>query len=431
MTTSHDFERQLGAWLREDSEQRVPDHLGAVLVGTIATRQRPWWSSLGRLLPMNVTATRLWAVRPASLRTVLVLGLVALIIAALVAAIVGSRRQLPPPFGLARNGALLASANGDLFTVDPTTGNDTPLIPGPTFDFGPVFSRDGTRVLFLRGAPTPCGRPDCGLILAVANADGTGLREITTGVPGLDGLDWSPDGTRIAFLSTIAGASGHVLNIVKVDGTGIITLDAGRPVNQLSWLPPGGAEILFRGEEIDANDPPAGIFAIRSDGTRVRPISTRPALSKNDFNDVAVSPDGSLVAYRVAAPGRPFEIRILDLRSKVERTLRAPSNSGTGGPVFSPDGRSIVYLRWFPDQSTQLSVAPVDDSSPGIAIGPHGPPGPDGPTIRGYGFSPDGRSVFANYDAEKVARLMPVDGTPGVVVARGDLALVTYQRLAP
>jgi hypothetical protein len=429
MTTSHDFERQLGAWLREDSEQRVPDHLGPVLVRTIATRQRPWWSSPGRLLPM--TATRLWAVRPASLRTVLVLGLVALVIAALVAVFVGSRRQLPPPFGLARNGALVSGANGDLFTVDPKTGNETPLIAGDTFDFGPVFSRDGTRVTFLRGAPTPCGKPDCGLILVVANDDGTGLREITQGEPGLDGLDWSPDGTRIAFLSSTAGASGHVLNIVNVDGTNLITLNAGRPVNQLSWLPPDGAEILFRGEQIDASDPPPGIFAIRSDGTRVRPISTRPALSKNDFNDIAVSPDGSLVAYRVAAPGRPFEIRILDLRSKVEHSLLTPSDSGMGGPVFSPDGRSVVFLRWFSDQSTQLSLAPVDVSSPGIAIGPHGPLGPDGPTISGYGFSPDGRSVFAHYDAEKVARLMPVDGTPGVVVARGDLALVTYQRLAP
>jgi hypothetical protein len=133
----------------------------------------------------------------------------------------------------------------------------------------------------------------------------------------------------------------------------------------------------------------------------------------------------------VAAPGRPFEIRILDLRSKVERSLRTPSDSGMGGPVFSPDGRSVVYLRWFPDQSTQLTVAPVDGSSLGIAIGPHGPLGPDGPTISAYGFSPDGRSVFANYDSEKVARLMPVDGTPGVVIVRGDLALVTYQRLAP
>ena len=431
MTTNDDFSVRLGDWLREDSAGRVPGHLDEVLLRTAGVRQRRWWSSPGRWLPMNVTATRLWAVRPTSLRTVLVLGLVALIIAALVAVLVGSRRPLPPPFGLARNGALVSSANGDLFTVDLKTGTGTPLIAGPTFDFGPAFSRDGTRVAFARGAPTPCGEPDCGLILVVANADGTGLREITPGEPGLDWLDWSPDGTRIAFLSYVAGVSGHVLNIVNVDGTGLITLDVGHPVNQLSWLPPDGAEIVFRGEHLDESDPPPGIFAVRPDGTGLRPISTRPALDPNDFNDVAVSPDGSLVAYRAVAPDRPFAIRILDLRSRVERVLPTPSDSGMGGPLFSPDGRSVVYLRWYPDSSTQLVVAPVDGSSLGIAIGPHGPLGSDGPTINNYGFSPDGRSVFANYDAEKVARLLPVDGSPGEVIARGELALVSYQRLAP
>jgi len=432
MTTNDDFSVRLGDWLREDSVGRVPAHLDAVLVRTAATRQRPWWSSPGRFLPMNVAATRLWAVRPVSLRTVLLLGLVALVIAALVGVLVGSRRPLPPPFGVARNGALLSSANGDLFTVDPKTGIGRPLITGPTFDFGPLFSRDGTRFAFLRGAPSPCGKSDCGLILVVANADGTGVREITPGEPGLDWLDWSPDGTRIAFLSFVDGTTGHVLNIVSVDGAGLITLDLGRPVNQLSWLPPDGAEIVFRGEQWNASNPPPAIYAVRPDGTGLRPISTRPALGDQDFNDVAVSPDGRLVAYRAVAPDEPFRVHVLDLQTGVDRQLTsAPGSTGEGGPGFSPDGRTIVYLRWFEDASTQLVVAPVDGPGLGIAIGPHGPIGSDGPTINNYGFSPDGRFVFANYDAEKVGRLLPVDGTPGVVVARGDLAFAGFQRLAP
>ena len=100
MTTNDDFSVRLGDWLREDSAGRVPGHLDEVLLRTAGVRQRRWWSSPGRWLPMNVTATRLWAVRPTSLRTVLVLGLVALIIAALVAVLVGSRRPLPPPAGM-------------------------------------------------------------------------------------------------------------------------------------------------------------------------------------------------------------------------------------------------------------------------------------------------------------------------------------------
>ena len=316
-----------------------------------------------------------------------------------------------------------------MFTVDPKTGDATPLITGPTFDFGPGFSRDGTRFAFLRGAPTPCGKPDCGLILVVANADGSGLRELTPGEPGLDWADWSPDGTQIAFLSGDNGR--HRINVVNVDGSRLLALDVGRPANQLSWLPPAGAEILFRGEQLNPTDPPSGIFAVRPDGSGLRRISVRPADDQHDFNDIAVSPDGSLVAYRAVAPDRPFSIRILDLRSRVERAFRTGSDSAMGGPLFSPDGRFLVYLRWYPDSSTQLVVGPVDGRGRDVAIGPRGPLGSDGPTINNYGFAPDGTAVFANYDAEKLARLLPVDGSPGVVIVRGQLALVTYQRLAP
>jgi hypothetical protein len=358
---------------------------------------------------------------------------IALVIAALVAVIVGSHRPLPPPFGLARNGELVSSVNGDLFTIDPKTAVKTPLIADAHFDFGPVFSRDGTRFLFLRGAPTPCGTPDCGLILVVANADGTGLREITPGVPGLDGLDWSPDGTRVAFLSTVPGRSGHVLNIVDVLTAKLVTLDVGRPVNQLSWRPPVGAQIVFRGEHIQDSDPPLGIFAVRPDGTDLHELSTRPALDDQDYNDLAVSPDGQLVAYRDVAfkGGQGFRVRILNLRTGTDDILPAdPPSASQGGPLFSPDGRSVLYLRWYPDNSTQLVFARLG-SGTGIALGPHGPLGQDGPTIAGYGFAPDGTAVFANYDAEKLARLLPIDGSPGIEIARGDLALVTYQRLAP
>ena len=60
---------------------------------------------------------------------------------------------LPPPFGLARNGALvIGTADGDIVTVDPATGTTTPLITGPTIDSGPFFSNDGQRILFDRAA---------------------------------------------------------------------------------------------------------------------------------------------------------------------------------------------------------------------------------------------------------------------------------------
>jgi hypothetical protein len=99
--------------------------------------------------------------------------------------------------------------------------------------------------------------------------------------------------------------------------------------------------------------------------------------------------------------------------------------------VFSPDGGKIAYLRIGSNGLLQMVVAPVDGTGLGIAIGPQARFGSDGPTINNYLWSPDGTTVIANYDVEKVARLLPIDGSPATVLAHGELALPAYQRLAP
>ena len=423
MTANREFERQLGEWLREDSSRRVPDHLNEVLVRTVATRQRPWWSSPRRWLPIDITAPRAPLVPSGSWRPILLVVAVLLLVATLVVLAVGSSRRLPPPFGLARNGLVVASSNGDIMSVDPSTGAASPLITDPAFDFGPTFSRDGTKLVFLRSVAS-------GQELVVADPDGGHPRAIIPPVDGIDSVDWSSDSQQIAFLTRISGRGE--INVVNVDGSGSARLDVGQPANQLSWLPPDGAEILFRGEHLNDGDPSPGIFAVHPDGSGLRAVSLRRATDANDYQDVTVSPDGTLLAYRAAVDDEPFRVRILDLRTGADRVLpSAPGSAGEGGPLFSPDGRSIVYLRWAPDSSTQLVVAPVDGSGVGTPVGPRGPLGQDGPTINNYAFTPDGTAVVANFDAEKIERLLPIDGSPGSILARGDLAFASYQRLAP
>jgi WD40-like Beta Propeller Repeat len=124
-------------------------------------------------------------------------------------------------------------------------------------DFGPAFSRDGTKLLFLRGSGDP--GDDKGLILAVANADGTAIRELTPQQPGFDWVDWSPDSKQIAFLSQPVVDGPKLINVANVDGSGVTTLDVGRSAHFLSWLPPLGGEIVFRGEQLTPADPPPGL----------------------------------------------------------------------------------------------------------------------------------------------------------------------------
>jgi len=204
--TAHDgFERTVAVWLRDDALPASPDQLDALLVRTMATRQRRWWSSPERWLPMDTTLRpRLFS--PPPIARLVVIAVVVIALAGLLLFAVGSRQpRLPAPFGPARNGIMLSSADGDIFAIDPTTAKRTAIVSGSLFEFGPLFSRDGTRFSFLREGPKDCGKSDCGLILVIANADGSDVHEVTQALPGLDGVDWSPDGTQVAILAAAPG----------------------------------------------------------------------------------------------------------------------------------------------------------------------------------------------------------------------------------
>jgi len=57
--------------------------------------------------------------------------------------------------------------------------------------------------------------------------------------------------------------------------------------------------------------------------------------------------------------------------------------------------------------------------------------GSDGPSMNNWSWTPDGTGILANYDAENEAMLLPIDGSPPVVLIRGGMALPGEQRLAP
>ncbi|HKG56398.1 MAG TPA: hypothetical protein VKA85_04060 [Candidatus Limnocylindrales bacterium] len=429
MSTNSD--RRIFEFLDTTAGRGSADYLNQVLTRTSRTRQRPAWVSIERWLPIDALVARTGSTPSAALRSFALLVAVAILIAALIAIVVGSHRVLPPPYGLARNGELVATANGDVFAVDPATGTKRPLIAGPEFDFSPMFSRDGTKFLVLRAA-TGCGEPECGLTIVVANSDGTGAREIIPPVPGLDIFDWSPDGRQIVYLSRPEGIAGHVINVVNSDGTGRVTLDVHRPANLVGWLPPSGTEIIFRGEQASDGDPLPGIFTVHPDGSGLRPITLRPALNVADYQDISVSPDGTRIAYREDALAAHFRVHILDLGTGSDIVLPMPAGvDGQTSPGFSPDGLGVAYLRVYPGAEFQLVVAPADGSGLGTELGPRGSLGQDGPSINSFGFTPDGKALLANYDDERATLLLPLDGSRPSVVSEGDMTFAAYQRLAP
>ena len=195
MTANDRFDRSLSTWLLDDAAFRVPDHLDEVLSVTRETRQRPAWSSLERWLPVDTTfRPRLFTV-PRAGRLVMVAALILLVLAIAILAVgiatnSGCRSRSDWPATGSSSRAMTVSSTCS--TRRRANADSSPL--GEAFDFSPIFSRDGTKMVFLR-SDGPLTEPAI-LSLYVANADGSEPRAVTPPTKSLDWFDWSPDGSR-------------------------------------------------------------------------------------------------------------------------------------------------------------------------------------------------------------------------------------------
>ena len=107
-------------------------------------------------------------------------------------------RSFPPaqrPFEAAGDTALYAVLNCDLgavFVLAPLTAPPRRLSDPSVFAYLPSLSPDGSMVAW--GTTHPGGND-----LALAPVDGSGVRTLLQGGPGLSVLGWSPDSQALVF----------------------------------------------------------------------------------------------------------------------------------------------------------------------------------------------------------------------------------------
>src|SRR4051812_38570113 len=422
---AHDgFDRTVADWLDEQAGHGMPAYLDEILVTTTRARQRPWWSSLERWLPMQTTLR--FAPAPRIAWLLVVIGLVVAVGAAVL--LIGSQRRQPaPPFGLARNGAIVyGGTDNDIHTYDPVTGATTTLIAGAAGDHLPLLSPDGTGLFFVGDSePRVQGVGPFEPMIMVANADGSDVRALTGALAGLSAgngnIVWSHDGSKVAVSSGPDAAPR--LEILSLDGsTKPVVLDTGGMRAGYIAFRPNDGEVTFRGMTPHGD----GLYAVGADGHGLRTI-----VPTTSGDGGIVSPDGTKLAYQTW-DGTTGVIHVVDVDTGVDSVpaLDPPADARMADDYaqWSPDGTRLLFIRYHVGTDNHLAVAPVGGAH-AVEIGPAMPN-----CSCGYlaAFSPDGSGVLVHYDADGSTWLLdPTGATPGKQRLVDDRPAASWQRLAP
>jgi Tol biopolymer transport system component len=216
----------------------------------------------------------------------------------------------------------------------------------------------------------------------LVKSDGTGLRKLTTGPDSHSLFSWSPDGRRIAYSSEgsimVAGVEGSSRRRVTTTH-GLFAWSPKR--DEIAFFVPGRCETGGRCKTT--------VKTVRPDGSHLRTLTSRGSATffKSGAN---WSPNGEKLAYpeqlvrkRVPVVDGPVDLVVVSRHGK--RHL-IKSEGDEWDPEWSPDGRSILFIR----QRSRAGVGLWRCSPTGRALRP---------VIRRVlgqapaTWSPDGRSI--------------------------------------
>ena len=244
---------------------------------------------------------------------------------------------------------------------------------GTAAGHGGAERRAGT-IAFLRYPPGAWVADVGGPSLFVIQADGTGLRRLTSPDSRVFAHSWSPDGSRIAYTDR------RSLWLVRPDGTGRVRLFSGLRLRTLlpTWSPDGKAIAVLaedaesgiaeiyvvparggaprrlgvgdvrdpswspRGDEIAYASPKGDIWAVRSDGSHARLVADHP--SADCFLPAWSARGRQLACAGGDSTGRYASIYVVNADGSGLRRLTSHAYNEYGFS-WSPDGRRILYGR--------------------------------------------------------------------------------------
>ena len=251
---------------------------------------------------------------------------------------------------------ILFQAGSSIFSVQPNGEGYRKLVSGDT-PFSAVWSPDKDKIAFTRSVNNL-------LSVWVMDSDGTDERRVADG----GGAVWSPDGSRLAFVRPTTSdvdplASRDQLFTINVDGSDerLIADAPERSMGDLDWSP-DGSRIAFvailsadDGNPVTSDEDNWDIYSVRLDTGTVLQLTE----DLNQDEDPQWSPDGKRIAFvsdrddELCGPGGgcPYATEIYLMRSDGSNEVRFTKNASRHDRNYewSPDGRAIAWSQTVDD----------------------------------------------------------------------------------
>jgi Tol biopolymer transport system component len=275
------------------------------------------------------------------------------------------------------DGTDVAGPSANLWLMNADGSGLTPLTSltaNLTVDL-PSFSPDDSKILYSsdRALDGTDSRTSIAPNLWVANADGSGGRVLTNLTQSfLGGGVWSPDGTKIAYLSSRALDGTDTANtngvqnlwIMNADGSGSAPVTrltgAGAQTTSFSWSPDGSEFVTLANRAIDGGPGPDGdntlnLWVVKADGssaTLVTPTGQTTAMGSVTVGAVAWSPEGSKIVFcssiplnGISTPNSAENLWIMNPDGTGAAPLSGFAGLGvtTQFPVWSADSTKIFF----------------------------------------------------------------------------------------
>ncbi|MGE5092150.1 MAG: PKD domain-containing protein [Bacillota bacterium] len=270
--------------------------------------------------------------------------------------------DIPPP----QAGEIAFVRDGKIYRANTDGTGLTQLSAGPS-DASPAWSADGTRIAFTRGGATPG--------LYIMSADGTNLirRASLATQDATTAPAWSPDGQWIAF--ACFGDGDWDLCKVKAadDGTSPVRFfpRAGY-LRDAAWSP-DGTRIAFI-SDWNMFDFWFDVWVVSPDGSQPTALRSHTPATPNPDEQYqpAWSPDGQRMAL-VECPTWSWFVcsssAIAVMHADGSGLVRVAAASGFAHPTWSPDGRTIAFanadaIEWISADGSQRGRILTNGTSP-------------------------------------------------------------------